>query len=47
MEDLRLVEGETGDGSALAVSALEAVGAVAPPASRLENPSARGLRATG
>ena len=47
LDDLRLVEGETGDGTALAMSALEAVEAAPPDLSRAENPSARGLRATG
>ena len=47
LDDLRLVEGETGDGAALAMSALEGVGAALPDLSRAENPSARGLRATG
>jgi len=47
LDDLRLVEGETGDGTALATSALEAVEAAPPDLSRAENPSARGLRATG
>ncbi len=47
MDDLRLVEGETGNGEALVQSALEAVAAPPPGVLVAENPSARGLRATG
>jgi hypothetical protein len=46
-DDLALVQGVTGDGRDLALSALDVVGAPAPRASDDENPSARGLRATG
>jgi len=48
IDDLRLVEGETADGAGLALMAMGAVGAAtAPNIDRPENPSARGLRATG
>ena len=47
LDDLALVQGVTGDGRALARSALEAVGAPATRVDGPENPSARGLRATG
>ena len=47
MDDLRLVEGEMGDGAELARTALAAVGADMPTLVQPENPSARGLRATG
>ena len=47
MDDLHLVEGETGDGAELAGHALAAVSAPPIDPSRGENPSARGLRATG
>jgi len=47
LDDMQLVKCETGDGTALAMSALEAVEAAPPDLSRAENPSARGLRATG
>ena len=47
LDDLRLVDGETADGEGLARAALAAVGAPPPELSSPENPSARGLRATG
>lgn len=47
MDDLRLVEGETGDGAELAGHALAAVSAPPTDPSSPENPSARGLRTTG
>ena len=47
LDDLRLVEGETGDGAELAGLALEAVGAPVSARPGPGNPSARGLRATG
>jgi uncharacterized protein DUF3536/glycosyl hydrolase family 57 len=47
LDDLRLVEGVTGDGAELAGVALDAVGAPRPASSGPGNPSARGLRATG
>ena len=47
LDDLTLVQGATGDGRELARSALESVGAPGAGRDALENPSARGLRATG
>jgi len=47
MDDLRLVQGVTGDAEELAWTALAAVGADLRTVIRPENPSARGLRATG
>ena len=47
LHDLRHVRGETAGGEGLARAALAAVGAPPPSLSLPENPSARGLRATG
>ena len=47
IDDLRLVKAEPGDGADLARTALAGVGARLPSVSNPENPSARGLRATG
>jgi hypothetical protein len=47
LDDLSLVDGVTGTGRDLAASALEVVGAPLAAAEGAENPSARGLRATG